>query len=256
MPRKVLILVLVLSMAGSVAASDSSGRTCEELEKMVTDLAKRVEALEKQLAATRARTLQPRAPRPQAKAKPAIDPLYKTIDDLLAAGAIDKAQQALAERKASPAADGQQASWLRTLSREMEVVGKPTPQDWGIEKWYQGGSEGSLDDGGTTLLVFWEAWCPHCKSEVPRLQKVYDDFKGKGLMVVGLTRITKTATEESVQSFISDSKVGYPIAKETGAVAEYFNVKGIPAAAVIRDGKIIWRGHPLRLTDEMLKGWL
>ena len=50
--------------------------------------------------------------------------------------------------------------------------------------------------------------------------------------------------------------VSYPMAKETGDLASYFNVKGIPAAAVVKGGKIIWRGHPQRLNDEMLAGWM
>jgi hypothetical protein len=41
-------------------------------------------------------------------------------------------------------------------------------------------------------------------------------------------------------------------------VAEAFNVSGIPAAAIVKDGKIVWRGHPARLKpeniDKMLAG--
>ena len=38
-------------------------------------------------------------------------------------------------------------------------------------------------------------------------------------------------------------------------MSQHFNVSGIPAAAVVKDGKIVWRGHPARLTDEMIQGW-
>jgi len=57
--------------------------------------------------------------------------------------------------------------------------------------------------------------------------------------VIGLTRITKSATEEKVQAFIEEKKVEYPMAKEDGSVSRYFNVSGIPAAAVIKDGKVV-----------------
>ena len=111
------------------------------------------------------------------------------------------------------------------------VLGKPAPDDWAIETWYQGEDGITLDGRGTTLIIFWEAWCPHCRNEVPKLQQVYDRYREQGLQVVGVTRITKTATEESVREFIADSGVGYAMAKETGDLAGYFNVKGIPAAA-------------------------
>jgi hypothetical protein len=29
-------------------------------------------------------------------------------------------------------------------------------------------------------------------------------------------------------------------------------VTGIPAAAVVKGGKVIWRGHPAQLTDDVL----
>ena len=74
--------------------------------------------------------------------------------------------------------------------------------------------------------------------------------------MVGVTRITRTSTEESVQEFIKGNDVNYPMAKETGALAEYFNVQGIPAAALVKDGKIIWRGHPTRVTEKLLSSWL
>ena len=55
---------------------------------------------------------------------------------------------------------------------------------------------------------------------------------------------------------VSYLNLRHAIAKETGALAEYFSVKGIPAAAVVKDGRIVWRGHPIRLTSELLDSWL
>jgi thiol-disulfide isomerase/thioredoxin len=143
------------------------------------------------------------------------------------------------------------------LQQELAVVGKAAPGQLNVEKWFQGeGEVAELAGDGTKLLVFWEVWCPHCKREVPKLQATYDKFKDKGLEVLGLTKITKSATEESVSDFISANSVSYPMAKESGDLSRYFNVSGIPAAAVVKDGKVIWRGHPARLTDKMLEDWL
>ena len=110
-----------------------------------------------------------------------------------------------------------------------------------------------LGAGKATLVVFWEVWCPHCKSEVPKLQATYTKYQGKGLQMVGLTKETKGATEEQVKAFVKEHSVTYPIAKEAGQeTSEYYGVKGIPAAIVIKDGKVVWRGHPARITDAML----
>ena len=57
-------------------------------------------------------------------------------------------------------------------------------------------------------------------------------------------------------AFMTERKVGYPVAKENGKTARYFNASGIPAAAVVKDGKIVWRGHPAKLNPQLLKTWL
>ena len=47
------------------------------------------------------------------------------------------------------------------------------------------------------------------------------------------------------------------MAKEDGQkMSDRFGVKGIPAAAVVKNGKVVWRGHPARIKDEMIDGWL
>lgn len=119
------------------------------------------------------------------------------------------------------------------------------------EKWFQG--KGDYANAPVTLMVFWEVWCPHCKKELPELAKREAELKKKGVQVIGVTRITKSATEDSVTAFLKENDVKFPMAKDKdGATSEGFNVSGIPAAALVKGGKVIWRGHPGRLDDAML----
>ena len=74
--------------------------------------------------------------------------------------------------------------------------------------------------------------------------------------MVGLTKLTRGKSKEEAMSFLQENNVTYPVAKESGDLSKHFNVSGIPAAAVVKDGTIVWRGHPARLTDDMLNGWL
>lgn len=140
------------------------------------------------------------------------------------------------------------------LDSELAVIGKPQ-SEMQVEKWYSGTA--NIGEGKAQLLVFWEVWCPHCKREVPKLSETYTKYKGQGLSVVGLTKQTRGITDDQVTAFIKENNVAYPIAKEQGeAMSEHYGVRGIPAAAVVKDGKIVWRGHPARVTDEMIQGWL
>ena len=76
------------------------------------------------------------------------------------------------------------------------------------------------------------------------------------LNIVGLTKITKSSTEAKVTQFIETNGLQFPIAKERGDLSQYFGVSGIPAAAVVKDGTIIWRGHPNGLNDALIQAWL
>ena len=142
------------------------------------------------------------------------------------------------------------------MGKELEVFGKAAPTSFDVEEWMIGNAGNVNLASGTTLLVFWEIWCPHCKREVPELQATFEKYSSKGLQMVGLTKMSRNKSKEEVMSFLQDKKVSYPIAKENGKLSSHFNVSGIPAAAVVKDGKIVWRGHPARLDDAKLEGWL
>jgi thiol-disulfide isomerase/thioredoxin len=138
------------------------------------------------------------------------------------------------------------------IGAEINVVGTDA-KPLAVEKWFTK-KKASYDDAKTTVLVFWEVWCPHCKREVPKLPELAGKWKGKGVQVVALTKITKSATEESVMEFIKENKLeGLPMGKEEGtSMSDAFAVTGIPAAAVVQGGKVVWRGHPAQLTDDVL----
>ena len=180
--------------------------------------------------------------------------LYTEIQELVGKGDIDGAKAKMNDLTTNYG-DTTTAKRAQSLNAELSVVGKPAPTELKVEKWFQGQSEVNINKGAT-LVVFWEVWCPHCKREVPKLEETYEKYKGKGLQVVGLTKVTKSSTDEKVQEFLTEQKVTYPIAKETGEMSDYFAVTGIPAAAVLKDGKVVWRGHPGRLTDDMINAWL
>jgi len=214
----------------------------EQLQNRVGELEAKIASLETAAASAPAGA-------PSAEMEAAAVELYKEIDGLIGAAEFDKAKTKLNELSTKYKGTKAAARASR-MEREIAVIGKKV-SDPEIEKWFVGGeSDLSLDDGAT-LVVFWEVWCPHCKREVPKLQQTYDDYKGK-MKVVGLTKITKSATDESVTAFIKDQGVTYPVGKETGKASSDFAVSGIPAAAIVKDGEVVWRGHPGKLNNDLI----
>ena len=185
------------------------------------------------------------------KEKKALE-LYGEVQEAMKENDLAKAKVKLEEMEKDY---GDTRIWKRAqkTKSEIDIVGGDAPTSYAGVEWLQGESDIS---SGTTLLVFWEVWCPHCKREIPNLEASHNKYKDKGLKLVGLTKISRDKTKDEVMEFLTDNKVTYPIGKEDGKLGEAFVVSGIPAAALIKDGKIVWRGHPGSLNDTMLEGFL
>lgn len=175
--------------------------------------------------------------------------LMTEVQDAMKANDYTTAKAKLAELQEKYAATRAGKAGVRMAS-EVNLVGSDAaPLE--VDKWFQG--KANLGDSKATLVVFWEVWCPHCKREVPKMAAEEAKYKAKGIQLVGITKVTKSATDEKVVEFLKENKVNFPIGKEKdGSLSAAYAVSGIPAAALVKDGKVIWRGHPARLTDEVL----
>ena len=51
------------------------------------------------------------------------------------------------------------------------------------------GKKASLKNyrGKVVFLNFWATWCEACRDEMPSMERLYKEFKGKGLEVVGVS---------------------------------------------------------------------
>lgn len=165
------------------------------------------------------------------------------------AGDFETAKAKFAEVKEKYAST-RAAKSAAKMASEVAVVGTAVSHIE-TEKWYQGKAD--YADSKATLLVFWEAWCPHCKKELPELAAKEAEYKKRGIQLVGLTKVTRSATDEKVMEIVKASNVKFPIGKEKDeSMSKTFNVSGVPAAAIVKDGKVVWRGHPNNVDDALL----
>ncbi|MEZ4320347.1 MAG: TlpA disulfide reductase family protein [Myxococcota bacterium] len=140
----------------------------------------------------------------------------------------------------------------RAAPAEVSAVGQPVA-DLEVSDWLT--TETTADAGETTLVVFWEKWCPHCRREVPRLQEVHEKYGPEGLNLVALTRLTRNVPRADAAEFLETSGVTYPAAVGGTGLANRLGIRGIPAAVAIQDGTVVWQGHPARITDALLDEW-
>ena len=226
---------------------DEMGRPDDHQQQEIEDLKRELAEQKKLIEANKAAQIPPTADQESAANK-----LLRATTEAMEKGEIDEAERLLAEIN-EKYSQTRAAKASERVATELAVMGKPA-MPLNVEKWFQG--EAKIDEGKATLLVFWEAWCPHCQREVPNIQAMYEEHGPRGLQVVGLTKQSRNATAADVTTFLQERGVTYPIAKEDGNQSEHYAVRGVPAVAVIKDDKVVWRGHPARISPEMLKGWV
>lgn len=90
--------------------------------------------------------------------------------------------------------------------------------------------------GKTVLLDFWASWCTPCRKEMPHLEKLHQEFKDKGLVVLGVN----VESREAASNFMSKNGFHFPtVVDPDGSVQQLYKVEAFPTLFVIgRDGKI------------------
>ncbi len=62
--------------------------------------------------------------------------------------------------------------------------------------------------GKVVILAFWAAWCPPCKEELQSLNRLYNMYKGRGLVVLAVSSDKSLST---VREFIEANRVSYTV---------------------------------------------
>lgn len=82
--------------------------------------------------------------------------------------------------------------------------------------------------GRPVMIDFWAAWCVFCETEIPEIQKAHEEYRDRGLVVIGIHR-TETEKPEVGLKFIQDLGAKFIILKdETGEVYQKYS-QGVQA---------------------------
>ncbi len=115
------------------------------------------------------------------------------------------------------------------------------------------GKSWTLQDlhGKVVVVNFWATWCPPCRKEMPDFETLYNRYKDRGLVILGIS----DEDMAKVQPFIAEHKYTYPILLDPGRkVNEEFRTFGIPKTFVYgRDGKLVAEAMDMRTQKQFLE---
>jgi len=92
--------------------------------------------------------------------------------------------------------------------------------------------------GSTILVNFWAIWCMPCRKEMPVLQDISDEFKDRGLVVIGINSgLEKDADNEEIVEFLKYLNIDYPVGYGTSGstIEQDYSVPGLPSTFLIDD---------------------
>lgn len=114
-----------------------------------------------------------------------------------------------------------------------------------------------IGKGNYVLLDMWASWCGPCKGEIPYLLKLHNQYKNKGLTVLGLFVWDK---EENLKKAIEAEGIVWPqiVNVESQTVTDSYGVDGIPHIILFApDGTILKRDlrgqNMIDAVDEVMK---
>lgn len=93
--------------------------------------------------------------------------------------------------------------------------------------------------GQVVFVNFWASWCVPCRDEQPILEKVWRQYRTRGVVFLGVDYVD---TEPAALQYLKEFGVTYPNGPDLGTrISPKYHITGVPESFLIdRKGNIVW----------------
>jgi peroxiredoxin len=107
--------------------------------------------------------------------------------------------------------------------------------------------------GSVVLVNFWATWCVPCAAELPHLERLYQEYRDQGLVVLAVS-MDGPESAANVPSFARRHGLTFPVLvdEETRVVGRYNPKRTAPFTMIVgRDGLVAKRREGYHAGDEV-----
>lgn len=132
------------------------------------------------------------------------------------------------------------------------------------EVWLQGTPVKKWEKDKVYIFEFWATWCGPCLAAMPHMERLHQAFKDNPRMQIIGINVMDRKSPEALKEFLKNRPVPltYTMAVDVDGKKTRekwlapLDVDGIPHAFAVRNGRLIWRGHPGKLSEEIMRAML
>ncbi len=93
--------------------------------------------------------------------------------------------------------------------------------------------------GQAVLINFWATWCPPCRAEMPALQKMYEEYREQGFIVLAINSAFQDDPLR-IAPFAAQYDLTFPILLDkTAHVSRAYQVRSLPSSYFINRSGLI-----------------
>lgn len=95
--------------------------------------------------------------------------------------------------------------------------------------------------GSVTLVNIWATWCVPCRTEMPAMERVYDEYKDRGFRIAAVS--VDEGADDVVNEFTESLALSFDILHDrSGKIQKVYQTTGVPESFLVnRDGIIVRR---------------